>query len=229
MSCSSNSSGIYPSYTDIFKAKYLTEAQFSIPYNFPLFKKTDTIPQKLIPFDKISNAREEDHDAFVHFFLPDVSFERIWKNPEKYIRQLKKFAGCILPDFSLCYDFPYPLQLFNCYRNRVLGFILSSNLIPVIMNVSFADCRTYDFCCNGIEPGGLIAIGSLGTMRNPENRAIFIAGLEYIIRRLKPCTLLIYGAVTDEITRICRNSNTKLHVFTPNWDSSFITKEVLHG
>ena len=229
MSSSSNSSGIYPAYTDVFKAKDLTEAQFSVPYNFPLFKKTDALPQKLIPFDKISNAKEEDYDAFVHFFLPDVSFERIWKNPQKYIRQLKKFAGCILPDFSLCYDFPYPLQLFNCYRNRVLGFILTSNSIPVIMNVSFADFCTYDFCCNGIEPGGLIATGSLGTIKNLENRATFITGLKYVIRCLKPCDLLIYGTATEDIIEICHNSNTELHVFTPKWDSSFITKEVLYG
>lgn len=229
MSSSTNSQGIYPSYTDVFKAKDLTEAQFSVPYNFPLFEKTDIVPQKLIPFDKISNAKKEDYDAFVHFYMPDVSFEKIWKNPKKYIPQLKKFAGCILPDFSLCYDFPYPLQLFYCYRNRVLGFILNSNLIPVIMNVSFADSRTYDFCCNGIEQGGLIATGSLGTMKNPENRSTFTTGLKYVIRRLKPCALLIYGSVSDEIIETCRNSNTELHVFTPKWDSSFITKEVLHG
>lgn len=222
-------SGAYPSYTDMFKAKELLEAQFSVPYNFPLFRKTNIIPKKLIPFDKIFIAKEEDYDAFVHFFLPDVCFERIWKSPEKYISPLKKFAGCILPDFSLCNDFPYPLQLFNCYRNRVLGFIFSSNQIPVIMNVSFADYRTFDFCCNGIERGGLIATGSLGIMKNPENRATFISGLKYVIKKLNPSILLIYGFMSDVIKEICHNSNIELHVFTPKWDTTFITKEVIYG
>ncbi len=229
MSGSNCYSGVYPPYTDIFKAKYLSGAKFSEPYNFPLFERTNVVPQKLIPFDKIFNANREDYDAFVHFFLPDTCFERAWKNPERYINQLKKFAGCISPDFSLCYDFPYPQQLFNCYRNRVLGYIFSSNGIPVIMNVSFADSRSFDFCCNGIESGGVIAIGSLGTMKNRENRETFTTGLKYVVSKLKPSDLLIYGTVNDDTIEICHSYHTELHVFTPKWDSSFITKEVLHG
>ena len=226
---SNDVSEIHPVYTDVFKAKDIRNAQFSIPYNFPLFTGTNIIPNKLIPFDKIFQTKEENHDAFVHFFLPDACFERFWRNPMKYIPQLKKFSGCILPDFSLCYDFPYPLQLYNCYRNRVLGFILSSNDIPVIMNVSFADSRTYDFCCNGIDVGGLIATGSLGTIRGTENKNTFKKGLLFVLKRLKPNALIIYGTVPKDIIEICNNLNVELHVFTPKWDSSFVTKEVIYG
>lgn len=222
-------SGIYPAYTDIFKASELRDAQFSVPYNFPLFDKVNVVPKKLIPFDKIFKAKEENYDAFVHFFLPDVCFERFWKNPEKYISQLKKFAGCIVPDFSLCYDFPYPLQLYNCYRNRVLGYMMASNQIPVIMNVSFADQRSYDFCCNGLVTGGTIATGSLGTIKNPESRRTFTQGLATVLKRLKPNDLILYGTASDEIKAICDAFEVKLHVFSPKWDSSFITTEVLYG
>ncbi len=222
-------SGIYPAYTDVFKASELRDAQFSVPYNFPLFDKANVIPKKLIPFDKILKAKEEDYDAFVHFFLPDVCFERFWKYPEKYISQLKKFGGCIVPDFSLCYDFPYPLQLYNCYRNRVLGYILASNQIPVIMNVSFADQRSYDYCCNGIASGGTIATGSLGTIKNSGNRNTFTQGLEIVLKRLRPNDLIIYGTVSDEIKSICDVFDVNLHVFTPKWNTSFITTEVVYG
>ncbi len=227
--CLNDQSGIYPNYTDIFKASELRDAQFSSPYNFPIFKRENIVPRKLIPFDKIFKAKEEDYDSFIHFFLPDVCFERIWKKPEYYISQLKKFAGCIIPDFSLCYDFPYPLQLYNCYRNRVLGYIFASNQIPVIMNVSFADSRSYDFCCNGISGGGVIATGSLGTMKNPENRRIFVQGLDYILKRLKPSDLILYGTTSEETKEICNNYRVKLHVFSPEWDASFITTEAVNG
>ena len=146
-----------------------------------------------------------------------------------YLNQLKKFAGCIAPDFSLCYDFPYPLQLYNCYRNRVLGYIMAYNQIPVIMNVSFADPRSYDFCCNGIEQGGVIATGSLGTIKKPENRSVFLQGLAMVLKRLKPDQLILYGATTDEITEMCDNLGVELHLFSPKWDASFITKEAFHG
>ena len=228
-SCSNEKSGIYPAYTDVFKASELRDSKFSVPYNFPLFKRANIVPKKLIPFDKIFKAKEEDYDAFVHFFLPDVCFERIWKNTDKYIPYLRKFAGCISPDFSLCYDFPYPLQLYNCYRNRVIGYILDSNDIPVIMNVSFADSRSYDFCLNGITPGGVIATGSLGTIKNPGNRKTFCQGLAFVLNRLKPSDLIIYGTISIEIKELCDDYGVKLHVFSPRWDSSFITTEVFNG
>ena len=220
---------IYPPYTDIFKAKELRNAHFSIPYNFPLFKKANVIPKKLIPFDKIFKAKEDDYDAFVHFFLPDVCFERFWKSPAKYITQLKKFAGCFVPDFSVCYDFPYPLQLYNCYKNRILGYILDYNQIQVIMNVCFGDSRSYDFCCNGIEHGGVIATGSLGTIKNPDNRKLFTDGLSIVLNKLRPSSLILYGMGSDEIKELCKKFNVELHLFSPQWNGSFITKEILYG
>ena len=63
---------------------------------------------------------------------------------------------------------------------------MAYNQIPVIMNVSFADPRSYDFCCNGIEQGGVIATGSLGTIKKPENRSVFLQGLAMVLKRLKP-------------------------------------------
>lgn len=229
MSNISSKSGIYPAYTDVFKASELRDARFSHPYNFPIFNTANVIPKKLIPFDKIHIVKVDDYDSFVHFFLPDVCFERFWRNPTKYIDHLKKFSGCILPDFSVCYDFPYPLQLYNCYRNRVLGYIIDLNQIPVIMNVSFGDPRSYDFCCDGIMPGGVIAIGSLGTMKNPENRYIFTQGFEHALKVLKPSDLILYGSDSSEIRGICKKYGVKLHLFTPKWNSSFITTEAYCG
>lgn len=196
---------------------------------FHYLEKRTIVPKKILPFSKIFIVGSEDFDAYVHFFLNDVEFERFWKNPKKYLERLKKFAGVILPDFSVCYDFPYPLQLYNCYRNRVLGYILEKSGIPVIMNVSFGDSRTYDFCCNGIEEGGVIATGSLGSIKNREDRNSFIQGLKVVLERLKPSDLIIYGAVNEEILEVCKIFGTSPHVFTPEWDASFITKEALNG
>ena len=208
-------SGMNPKYTDLFKASELLGASFSFPYNFPLFKASKLIPEKLIPFDKIFRAKKDDYGAFVHFFLQDVCFERFWRNPGKYIPQLKKFAGCIMPDFSLCYDFPYPLQLYNCYRNRVLGFIMSSNGIPVVMNASFGDARTFDFCTEGIPRGSVIATGSLGTMKNPEERELFLRGLGVILGKLAPSDLILFGTDSEDARGLCEEYGTILHVFTP--------------
>ncbi len=221
--------GIFPKYTDIFMAMELKEAEYSFPYNFPIFKSADKVPLKLIPFDKIYKAKADDFDSYVHFYIQDVVFERFWKNPKRYIPQLKKFAGCIMTDFSLCYDFPYPLQLYNCYRNRVMGYIMQKNGIPVIMNVSFGDARTYDFCSNGIDEGGLISTGSLGTMKNIVDRDFFEMGLKAVLKRIKPSKLLIYGTASENVKKICTENCVELHLFPSVWNGSFITREALNG
>lgn len=220
---------IHSDYRDVFKAEELKDASFSAPYNFPVFRKTNEIPEKLIPFNKIKQTKEENYDTYVHFFLPDVCFERLWDNTDRYIPYLLKFKGCIIPDFSMCYNFPYPQQLYNCYRNRVLGYILSQKGIPVIMNVSFSDSRTYDFCTNGIEHGGVISTGSLGTIKDKEDRQSFIKGLDYVLSKLTPSDLILYGASNKEILKVCQAHHVSLHLFKPVWDSSFITKEAVNG
>ena len=54
---------------------------------------------KLLPFNfAMSN---KDTDYFIHFFLQDYQFNRIWNNPSKYIEILKRYKGIIMPDFSL--------------------------------------------------------------------------------------------------------------------------------
>jgi hypothetical protein len=97
------------------------------------------------------------------------------------------------------------------------------------MNVSFAGPRTYDFCCNGVQTGGVIATGSLGTIKRKEDRILFKQGLHTITSKLNPSDLIIYGSVSDDISEYCSAKGIKLHIFNPIWDSSFITKEASNG
>lgn len=70
------------------------------------------------------------------------------------------FRGVISPDFSLYRDMPLVMQQWNIYRNRAIGSWLQMNGVNVIPNVRFGDKRTYDICCEGIDSGSIIAIGS---------------------------------------------------------------------
>lgn len=182
---------------DIFKTFLVENASFDGSLEIPIIKKEFSIPNELIPFSKCISSK--DHNCWIHFYEDDVMFERIWNNPEKYLNVLKRYNGVISPDFSLYRDFPLVMQQWNTYRNRAIGSWLQQNGIKVIPNLRFGDKRTYSFCCLGIEKGSVIAIGTHGTIKNKEDKAIFVEGLEFAISRIRPSAIIVYGSAPKDV------------------------------
>lgn len=216
-------------YSDVFMTKYLEGAEYTRVYNFPIVDTVEEVPSALIPFDKMKKYENRADEFFIHFFLQDASFERVWKAPETYIPLMKKYKGCIMPDFSLYRDMPYPQQIYNCYRNRLLGYIFAKNGIKVLMNLSFSDSRSLDFAIEGIPKEHVLVVGNLGTIKGTENRDVFHNSLYFCLKKLKPRILIVVGSCTKEITDYCLTNNIELHSFTPEWDGAFIMKEAFHG
>lgn len=82
-----------------------------------------TIRRRIRSFTLDFNAalRSSDAEAGVHFFLDDSRFERIWKEPYRYIKILQRFTCVLAPDFSLYMDMPLAMKIWNVYRSRLLG------------------------------------------------------------------------------------------------------------
>jgi hypothetical protein len=166
-------------------------------FEFPVINPTYEFPNKLIRFSKAISSK--DYDQWIHFYEDDYLFERVWKNPDKYLPVLKRFNGVILPDFSLYRDMPFCMQLWNIYRSRAIGRWLQDNNIKIIPNIRYADFRTYNVCCDGISSSCVISIGSYGTIKNLADRELFIKGLDHIVSRLKPMGIVLYGSAPDYI------------------------------
>ena len=94
---------------------------------------------------------------------------------------------------------PFVMQLWNIYRSRAIGCWLQRNGVTVIPNIRYGDKRTYRICCDGISKGGVIAVGSHGTLKNKEDRRIFAEGLSVVIKRIQPKVIVVYGFVPDNI------------------------------
>lgn len=182
---------------DTFKTFLVENASFDGSLEIPIIKKESSIPNELIPFSKCISSK--DHNCWIHFYEDDVMFERIWNNPEKYLNILKRYNGVISPDFSLYRDFPLVMQQWNTYRNRAIGSWLQQNGIKVIPNLRFGDKRTYSFCCLGIEKGSVIAVGTHGTIKNKEDKAIFVEGLEFAINKIRPSAIIVYGSAPKDV------------------------------
>ena len=200
--------------TDVFRAFLVKNAEYDGELEIPIIKPQGLIPNKLIVFSKA--LKTKDYKQWVHFFEDDYQFERIWNNPKKYLRLLKKFKGVILPDFSLYRDMPLVMQLWNIYRSRAIGIWLQQNGVNVIPNIRFGDNRTWQACCLGIAKHGIIAVGAYGCTKRKNDREYFISGFDYVIRTLEPKIVIIYGSDKNKFFDIYRQQGIIIKVFEPD-------------
>lgn len=193
---------------DVFHAFLVKNASYDGNLEMPCIKAEDAVPKDVITFSKA--VRSKEYDNFVHFYEDDVNFERIWSNPNRYLPILKKFDGVISPDFSLYRDMPLVMQQWNTYRSRAIGHWLQENGITVIPNIRFADERSFAFCCDGISRESTIAVGSHGCVKGCIDRMYFKKGMEYVVHKLEPKCIIVYGTAPDDIFGDYRDAGIKI-------------------
>lgn len=96
----------YDSYRGVFNLDLLEGIVPSGLMGIPTVFRTDAVPSDLTPFDKAVSSR--DYGSWVHFFIHDTQFQRIWRDPWRYLPILGRFAGVIAPDFSVMLDAVQP-------------------------------------------------------------------------------------------------------------------------
>jgi hypothetical protein len=182
-------------------------------YAMPIVKPYDgELPLQLIPFNQ--SLSSEYHCCCVHFYIDDYLFERIWTAPDKYVPILQRFQCIIGPDFSQYRDLPYPVRLYNCYRNRLLTQYFQSKGIKVIPNVTWSLPDSYDYSFSGIPANSVIAINCSGVNRCSLSKYLWYKGYEEAISRLAPSFIIRYGSVMEgektEISRYFQNERIKM-------------------
>ena len=208
---------------DVFNAFLVTFATYAGLFEFPIINPTYALPNRLIAFSKAVSCK--DYNQWIHFYEDDYLFERIWRNPRRYLPILKKYNGVILPDFSLYRDMPLAMQIWNIYRSRAIGHWLQANGVCVIPNIRFGDRRTYRICCDGIAKHCVIAVGAHGNLKLAEDRNIFLDGLNEVVKRLEPTAIVIYGAAPEKYFRKYKDSGILIFQFDSSCAASH--KEVV--
>ncbi len=165
-------------------------------WEFPIIKATQTVPHFLIGYRKKirkvgMGVPTYERIGCTHFFLDDFRFESIWNDPAGSLGHIKT-SVVLSPDFSLYKDWPLALQIWNTYRNRWCGAFWQSQGHVVIPTISWSGPASYDFCFEGVQPGGVVALSMLGVKRITANY-VFMAGFLEMKRRIKPSQILCYG------------------------------------
>lgn len=126
----------------------------------PEFTEDELKNLLLLGFNQLKKDNGKHAERIIHFFLYDYNFEKIWSNPELYLKSLSQYKGILTPDFSMYLEMPYTLQLYNTFRNRWCGAFFASKGVHVIPTVSWADEKSFEFCFKGIEKGSIVAVST---------------------------------------------------------------------
>lgn len=164
-------------------------------YQMPVIEPVDHIPRDLIGFNYALTAT--DKTSGIHFYVDDYQFERVWNQPETYLEKLSEFDCMLTPDFSLYTDMPMAMKIWNVYRSRLIGQLAQRRGCTVIPTVSWAEAETFCFCFDGLPKRSVLSISTIGVKKEDYNFGLWKAGVDEMIRRLEPETILVYGGKVD--------------------------------
>ena len=135
----------------------------------------------------------------VHFFLDDYKFDEVWKQPGNQVKRLSQYAQVLSPDFSVYADMPEALQIYNTFRNRWCASVWQAAKMVVIPTISWAQPKSFGFCFDGVEPGSVVAVSTVGTSKA---RAQFMSGFEEMLSRIQPRRVIVYGKPHDGMDQL---------------------------
>lgn len=123
----------------------------------------------------------------------------------------------------------FAAQVVNKYRSHAIGYYMQKRGIYVIPNVRWGDERTYTtkffpekLAFLGVEKHSIVSIGSYGVVKTKEEKKHFRVGLESMLETLEPETVLVYGAMPEDIFDDYRNCTEFIKY--PDW-TTYIRSE----
>lgn len=188
---------------DNFKFDLIVGATLVGKYGIPYLPASYEVPQEVILFDKALQEPNKSN-KFVHFYISDFQFERIWNKPKKYLKVLKQFAGVIAPDFSMFLNAPNAHNIFAHYKKQALAYFYASNGIKVVPSFGTSGAASYEWCFDGLPTHSVIAVCTVGVEKN-----VFIDSMKELNKRLQPELVLVYGKVFDEMQTIFQDKIVK--------------------
>lgn len=107
------------------------------------------------------------------------------------LTELSASSICLVP-FGFAQKFPFGVSTTKDFG--IVGAWLQRNGISVIPCVRWGKRETYNFAFDGIEPGGTIAVGTVGAMREKDARKVFEDGFRPMLNVIAPSRIIVYGS-----------------------------------
>ncbi len=187
---------------DSFQAFLVEDAFFTPEEEYPILT-SDMIskekPKKIMPFDKAINFRGDLSDTFICSFAVDGSFERVRRNPKKYVDFFRRTAGIIGFDYSVHSDMPIIKQKKQMDDNLSLSYYYGHLGIPIIPNLRCGVDELIDEFLKAIPKNEMVAIGTHGFIKTKQEQYEWYCFIEKIISDLNPSTIIVYGKLSNKM------------------------------
>lgn len=144
---------------------------------------------KFASYSNVKSTSNKENKILLNFQY-DKTINRIYNDIFSYARKVFDFLAVTTPDYSAYTNMEPWVVEENVRHNLWVGAWLQYLGIKVIPTVTWADERTYDICFNYIEKGSIVAISTVGIIRNKE---LFLKGFNEMIKRIKPSLILVRG------------------------------------
>lgn len=184
-------------YKDIFNLSLTTNIETVGQYDLPKLQASNVIPDNIISFNYALSCKQPEK-YFIHFYIDDYQFERIWNRPEYYAKILGRFKGIISPDCSTYTNMPKAQQIFQVYKSRLISAYFQGLGYEVIPNISWSDEKSLEWTLEGIPKNSTIALSTNGVL-NKSIKDNFIKCYKKAIEILDPTSIIIVGEVPKEI------------------------------
>lgn len=187
---------------DSFQAYLVKDASFTKQEEYPILQRdmiSDKLPIDIMPFNKAITYKGDLSNTFICFYEPDDSFERIRRNPKRYLNFFKRTAGIIGFDFSVHSDMPIVKQKAQMNDNLSLTYYFGNNGIPVIPNIRCGIDELVPEFLDAIPKHSIIAVGTHGFIKTTNEKYEWYCFLDTIITKLDPKKIIVYGTLSSKI------------------------------
>lgn len=162
----------------------------------PPIQGIEKVPECLVSITDVKKVNWA--GAFIHSFKDDYKFDTrtgIWYDTGRILKLVtKKRMGLLTPDFSTYSDSHPEICRWNLFRSRLIGYEAEATGVPVIATITWWDDESVEFALNGLSPGRVYAVSTIGVALSREDKEEFGKRIRYVCSVLKPQTLLVYGS-----------------------------------
>ena len=211
---------------DVFLAEKLKNANFNTGfYQVPEIDDVDIDkPNGLVLWSNRNKCKDKKNHGLI-FYEYDCKFDGkdgIY-NILKYgtDEEVQQFAFGVCPDYSVYGNFPNYKQIDALSRSREVGYILSTYGIKAVVNFRATYEWTYELALTGICYNGIVAIGTLGCLRDNDSRTLLKDSVQALVEYIKPRIIIVYGYAPDDIFQVVRDSGADIWQFDSEISKAF--------
>lgn len=170
------------------KAYFESKNEYGFPEVFPYTNQVSC--NKWIDFD--SSRKHTGQAEGLHFYCDDYKFNCLWNDPQRYVPILQRYKYVVMPDFSLYYNFPVALQIYNKFRNHWLYAYFLDYGVQMIPNISVSTESCFNWSFLGLPSSSVVAFSDVGAIRDKASRQATMQGYEAMIKKLQPMQILYF-------------------------------------